>query len=96
MRTFKLAKGWAVFIYVTGPLMIALFAWLLIMSFVPSMNDGSSNQIYWFIAPLSIGMIGLCTIGLIDARKAKFVIDSDSVWITSTFTKRQLMLDEIF
>src|SRR5687768_14960129 len=95
MRTFKMAKGWAIFIYVTVPPMIALFAWLLIMPFVPSMNDGTSNQIYWLLAPLSIGMIGLLAVGLLDAIKAKFIIDTNSVSITSTFTNRQLMYDEI-
>lgn len=95
MREYKIARGWAIFIYIAAPLLIALFCWILIMPFVPAMKDDMNPNAYWFLVPMSLGMITLMIIGLIDTVKGKFVIDKDKVFAISTFSKRQLMFNEI-
>lgn len=93
MREYKMSKGWAIFIYITAPILIGLFGWLLIMPLV----TGSENELktFWLLGPLSIGMIAFMVIGLIDTVKAKFVIDSDKIYTISTFTTRELNFNEI-
>ncbi|WP_187263613.1 hypothetical protein [Pontibacter beigongshangensis] len=95
MREFKTAKGWAILIYATAPLLIGLFTWLLVEPFVHENADGALTNAYWFLAPLSIGMIGLMGYGLIETKKWKFVIDSDKIYAAGTFSRRQLRFDEI-
>ena len=93
MREYKILKGWAIFIYITAPLLILLFGWLLIMPFV----TGSENDLktYWFFGPISIIMIALMVIGLMDTIKGKFVIDKYSLFTVSTFSNRNLRFNEI-
>lgn len=95
MREYKLAKGWAILIYVIVPLMIGIFGWLLILPFIQSASDGISATVFWFLAPVSLGMIILMVVGLLDAIKGKFIIAHDKVYSVGIFSNRQLMLDEI-
>lgn len=95
MKEYKISKGWAIFIYITAPLLIALFCFILIMPFVTTMQYEINLNIYWLLIPTSLGMIALMTIGLIDTIKGKFVIDSDKIYMISTFSNRQLMFNEI-
>ncbi|WP_437921615.1 hypothetical protein [Sphingobacterium sp. LRF_L2] len=95
MKEYKISKGWAIFIYIGAPLLIALFCWILIMPFVPSMKDDMNPNVFWFLIPISLGMIALMIVGLLDTVKGKFVIDSDKIYAISTFSNRQLMFNEI-
>lgn len=95
MREFKIAKGWAVFIYITAPLLIALFCWLLIMPFVPGTEDDSMLNAYWLLGPMAFGMIVLMTLGLIDTYKSKFVIAEDKIYCQGVFSNRELLFEEI-
>lgn len=95
MREYKISKGWAIFIYITAPLLIALFCWILVMPFVPTMKDDMNSNVYWLLIPMSLAMITLMTVGLIETVKGKFVIDNDKIFTVSTFSNRQLMFNEI-
>lgn len=92
MKEYKIGKGWAIFIYIFAPLLIALFVWLLIMPFV---LDDTSIEMLYFFAPLSLGMIGLMVVGLLDTIKGKVIISSDTLSIRSTFINRDLKFQEI-
>ncbi len=81
--------------YIGAPLLIALFCSILIMPFIPSMKEDMNPNVYWFLIPMSLGMIALMTIGLIDTVKGKFVIDSDKIYTISTFSNTKLMFNEI-
>ncbi len=93
MKEYRISKSWAVFIYITAPLLIGLFGWLFIMPFV----TGSKNdlKLFWILGPISIGMIVLMVIGLLDTVKGKFVIDNDKIFSISAFSNRELLLNEI-
>jgi len=92
MKEYKIGKGWAIFIYIFTPLLIALFAWILIMPFV---LDDTPIEMLYFLAPLSIGMIAYMVVGLLDTIKGKVIISSDTVSIRSTFINRDLEFDKI-
>lgn len=92
MKEYKIAKGWAIFIYLFAPLLIGLFGWLLIL---PFQNGDFSPNASWILIPVSIGMIALMVIGVIDAYKGRLIILEDKIISISTFSKRELLLDEI-
>jgi len=93
MKEYKLKKGWVILVYIFAPLLIIGFGALLFLPFFPGREQ--TWQAYWFIAPVSIGMIILMAIGFRDAIIGKFVIDHDRVYSIGTFANRTLMLSEI-
>jgi hypothetical protein len=95
MKEYKISRGWAIFIYIGAPLLIALFCWILIIPFVPEMKNDVNPSAYWFLAPVSIGMIIVMVVGLLDTFKGKFIINNDTVVSVSTFSKRELLFNEI-
>lgn len=95
MKEYKLSKGWAWFIYIMAPLLAAVFIYLLVMPFLPATKSSGTEQLKWFLVPLSLFMIGVCVAGVIDAVKGRFVITRDSVYAKGVFTNRELFLHEI-
>ena len=95
MKEYRMAKGWAVFIYVAALLIIALFVWILIMPFIPSMDDGLGLEIYWLLGPAGLAMIILGVVAIIETVKGKFVIDHKKVYMLGAFSPRTLFFDEI-
>lgn len=95
IKEYRLAKGWRIFIYIGAPLMLILFLGIIIGPFIPSWNNGNPWRAYWFLLPLSLGMIVVIILGLLDAIKGKFVIEKDRIYSTSSLRNRILMLDEI-
>jgi hypothetical protein len=93
MKEYKISKGWAIIIYITAPLLIGLFAWLLIMPWVTGSQQ--DMEALWILGPVSVGMIVFLLIALLDTIKGKFVIADDKIWIVSTLSKRELTIDEI-
>ncbi|RDC62787.1 hypothetical protein AHMF7616_01381 [Adhaeribacter pallidiroseus] len=94
MIELRVARGWAVFIYLTAPLLIFLFGWLLFMPFLPNAK-GNSNNLIWFLTPVSLGMIGLMVIGLLDTIFGKVVIEADRIYSKSILSNRELLFNEI-
>jgi len=95
MLEIRIAKGWAIFIYIGAPLLILLFGWLLLMPFLPNQNKENSPELIWLLAPISIGMIALAIVGLLDTIFGKVVIEDDRIYSKSTLSNRQLLLSEI-
>jgi hypothetical protein len=93
MREFKLSKAWAILVYITVPLLIALFLWLLLMPFLTGSQIDMNS--FWLLSLISIAMIAFLVIGLVDAIKGKFVIDQDKIYIVSAFSTKQMMLRDI-
>lgn len=92
MKEYKIAKGWAIFIYLFAPLLIGLFSWLLIL---PFQNGDFSPNAGWILIPISIAMIALMVFGVIDAYIGKLIIEEDYIKSISTFTNRELKIDDI-
>ncbi|WP_316797894.1 hypothetical protein [Pedobacter frigidisoli] len=95
LKEYKLGHGWKVFAIIFSPLLIALFGMLLVMPFIPALNDNLSPSILWFSVPLSLGMMFLGVVTLRDAIKGKFVIDFDRLYNLSTLGNRELLFTEI-
>ena len=95
MIEYRISKGWRIFIYIGAILMIALFVFILIIPFVPGLNNDINTNAYWFFIPMSLGMIALMIVGIMDTIKGKFVIDKNQVFTVSTFINRALLFSEI-
>lgn len=93
MRVYRISKGWALFTYIAAGLMIILFSGLLIMPFVPVMNDGSSFS--WIFLPIAVGMLTVMVIAILSTAKDRFIIEEDNVSSVGIFGTRKLMLNEI-
>lgn len=92
MKEYKTAKGWAIFIYLFAPLLIGLFGWLLIL---PFQNGDFSPNASWILIPVSVAMIALMIFGVIDVYKGRLIITDDRIISVSTFSNRELKLNEI-
>lgn len=95
MKEYKIAKGWAIFICITAPLLSLLFVFLLIMPLIPGMEEDFPASYYWSFSIISAGMIFITVAGIVDAIKGKFVIDKNKIFIVSIFSNRQLLFHEI-
>lgn len=95
MKEYKISKGWAIFIYIIGPLFIALFTWLLFTPLIPGFKNDINPDTYWFLALMSLAMISLMIIGMIDAYKGKFVIDKNKIFTVGVFSTKELLFNEI-
>jgi hypothetical protein len=89
---YRIAKDWARFIYVTAPIMIALFSWVLYLPF----KDGDFSPNYsWLLIPVALGMISLMVLGVLDAYKSRFIIEEDYIKSVGIFSTKKLNFDEI-
>jgi hypothetical protein len=93
MKEYKIAKGWAIFIYIAAPLLIALFVWMFMLPFIEVNENSEVNK--WILCPIALVMIVLMVLGVIDAYKGKFVIDKDRIYAVGIFSTKQLYLDAI-
>lgn len=95
MKEYKMAKVWAIFMYIVAPLMIALFTFILFLPLMPGMENEITPTAYWFVFPVSLAMISVMVIGLIDTYKGKFVIEKGRVYSEGVFSRRELLFHEI-
>ncbi len=75
--------------------MMAVFSYLLFLPFFIEDPNDKIWQIYWLLAPISVVMIALCICGVIDAAKARFVLETDRVWYKGVFADRELLLHQV-
>lgn len=93
MQEYRTAKGWAILIYISAPLLIILFGYLL---FLPFIGDGDNSlTVAIILVPVSIAMIVFMIIGLIDTMKGRTVIDEDKISVLTSLSKRELRFEEI-
>ena len=92
MNEYRIAKGWAIFIWIMGPVLIALFGFLAIM---PFLADEIKITIVLILTPISIGMVALMVFGLIDVFKGRFIIKEDRLVSIGVFKTKELRIEEI-
>lgn len=92
MKTYKIAKGWAIFIYIGSLFLIGLFGRFL---FFPFENGDFSLNWSWLAIPICLGMIIFIVIGIIDIHKSKIIIDEEKVVSISIRSKKTLITNEI-
>jgi uncharacterized membrane protein len=93
MKEYKIAKGWAIFIWIFAPGLIVLFTWLFIEPFLS--GKPLTWEEYWMKGIMCLGMTGLMIVGLIDLRKLRVVIAADRIFTKGVMPGRQLMFEEI-
>lgn len=92
MREFRIAKGWAIFIYVCSPFLLGLFGWLL---FIPFQGESVDSTVAWIFVPMSLGMISVILFGIIETFKGKITVLENGLRMHSTFYTREYSWDEI-
>lgn len=97
MKEYKVAQGWEFFNYIILSIFIVLGCFVFIMPFIPFFNKDNNYNIYWFLIPLSIGVIVFCIVGILDTRKHKFIIDNskNEIKLITFFSNKQLNFSEI-
>lgn len=92
MKEYRIAKGWAIFIWIMGPGLIVLFGFLAIM---PFLADKINLTLLLILTPISIGMVVLMVFGLIDIYKGRFIIKKEGLVSIGVFKTKELRFDEI-
>lgn len=95
MKEYKMAKGWAIFIFVTAPLMIGLFSMPILLLFIPSWRTNETADFFWFAIPVSIVLIGLMVAGIADAIVSKVTLTEQSIDYKNILFSRSIQLNEI-
>lgn len=93
MKEYRIAKGWAIFIYISAPLLIVLFSSLLVLLFTET--SGNNLKFFWILAPISLAMIAAMVVGILDTVNGKFIIDTDRLSSIKTSSNRELLFTEI-
>ena len=91
MKEYKIAKGWAIFIWVMAPVLIGLFGFLAVMPFIA---DEIDMTLVLILTPISIGMLTLMVLGLIDVYKGRLIIQEDRLVSIGVFKSKNLKFDE--
>lgn len=92
MKEYKIAKGWAIFIWVMAPVLIGLFGFLAVMPFIA---DEINMTLVLILTPISIGMLTLMVFGLIDVYKCRLIIQEDRLVSNGVFKSKNLKFEEI-
>ncbi len=92
MKEYKIAKGWAIFIWIMAPVLIGLFGFLGVMPFIA---DEINLTLVLILTPISICMVVLMVFGLIDVYKGRFIIQEDKLISIGVFKNKELKHDEI-
>lgn len=91
-KEYKLAKGWAILIWIFAPGLIALFGFLGVMPFTQEKIDLTLALI---LTPISLGMVFLMVLGIIDSIKSKLIIDKNQLISISVFKTKRLEFKDI-
>lgn len=92
MKEYKIAKFWAIFIYITAPFLFGLFIWVLLLPFI---EGDFEIEKFLMLTPVSLAMLTLIVVGVLDTIYGKIIVDNDSISLKSTFINRTLKFDEI-
>lgn len=91
-QEYKIAKGWAIFIWITLPIFMVLFGWLGIMPFV---QDEFDLIMAIEFTSFSVGLEFLMILGLVDITKSKWIIENNTITAIRVFKTRHFKLEEI-
>ena len=93
MKIYKLSKGWAWFLYIFTPPLIALFAWMGVLPFLPDsdLQPGAA----WFFVPLSVGMVLTFLYMFLESVRGRILLGEDKITQVTAFGARELRVDEV-
>jgi hypothetical protein len=90
-KTYKIATGWAIILYVCICLLMLLFSWLIVFSFLPPEKPGEN---LWLIGTSLVVDI-LLAWAMVETWKTRFTIGADGIAYSSSFYDRALAFGEI-
>ncbi len=95
MKEYKIATGWTVFIFVICMAMILGFGFVMLMPFIPGMENTIPSHDYFFLYPLFIVLIVVFLLALRDAMIYRITVDKDNFSEKGVFTNKSLRFDNI-
>ncbi|MDI1232949.1 MAG: hypothetical protein PSX81_01565 [bacterium] len=93
MKEFKLAKRWAILVYIIGTVFICLFAVLAISPFWD--HNNGSKDISIVTIPISLIIISVMSIAIREAAIGRFVIADTHLFMKDAIHTRKLQFDDI-
>lgn len=91
-KEYRIAKGWAIFIWIFAPVLIGLFGFLGVLPYIEEEID---LTLVVTLTPISLGMIFLMVIGLIDTIKSKLIIEKNRLISISVLKTKILDFKDI-
>lgn len=91
-KEYKVSKGKALFVYITSPILLALFIWIIIILFE---EGGISTMRFFVTIPYVIVGITLIIFSVIKTIKNKIIITDDRIISINMFSKKELKFNEI-
>lgn len=95
MKEYKMAKGWAIFIFVGTPIMIGLFALPTLILLIPGWRTNQTDEFFWFAIPISLILIALMVSGIADTIISKVTLTEQSIDYKNILFRRSIRLNEI-
>ena len=95
MKEYKMAKGWAIFIYVAAPILIGLFSMPILLLLIPSWRTNETADFFWFAIPISLVLIALIVAGIADTIVSKVTLTEQSIDYKNILFSRSIPLNEI-
>lgn len=93
MKIYKIAKIWAIIIWITCPFLFGLGIYLLYTELTDKTNFGSDE--FYLIIFVALFLIIGSVLGIIELIKSKLIIDDTYIRYESTFINRELKMNEI-
>jgi uncharacterized membrane protein len=93
MKLYRVSRKWRVLSTIAAILLILLFTWMFSLAFESDPKNDSNS--FWFLILTSIALISLTLFGLVETIQLKLVIDDEKIIWSNTFSRRQLMFQEI-
>lgn len=91
-KEYKESKGKALFVYITSPILLALFIWIIIILFE---EGGISTMRFFVTIPYVIVGITFIIFSVIKTIKNKIIITDDRIISINMFSKKELKFNEI-
>lgn len=97
MKEYKMAKGWAIFIYVAALPLFVLFSLPILLLLIPAMNKGETPPpaFFWIGIPIALTFMGLTVAAVIDTAIGKVSIDKKQIRAKNVFSTRWIALDDV-
>lgn len=90
--TYRIAKGWEIFIWIVLPVFMVAFA---LAGFTPFLADQFDLTLALILVPMSVAIVTLCALGLLETYRSKLIIEKDRIVNVLTFDTRTLAFDDI-
>lgn len=95
MQVYKMAKGWALFVYILCPILIGVFLFPIALYFVPAWRDADFENYAGFLVPLALFFILFMLAAIVDTARGRVIIDQEKIYTRYLAFNSSIPLKEI-